>query len=122
MKETFCPATRKTIQAVGLVGLGLGLAVGGTFPYDQLRLVLLLALFGTTMGGYLIFVSIETPARNLKMQGCGLMGSGLGMGMGGTFPDNWDWLPWALGAFWVVIGAAMLTGFGSKAPGLSPRH
>ena len=119
MKETFSPASRTTIQAVGLVGLGLGLAVGGTFPYDQLRMVLLLALFGCAIGGYLIFVSIETPARNLKMQGCGFMGFGLGLGMGGTFPDNWDWVPWALGAFWFIVGVAMLTGLGRKAPGVS---
>ncbi len=119
MKETFCPASRNTIQAIGLVGLGLGLAIGGTFPYDQLRMVLLLALFGCSIGGYLIFVSIETPARNLKIQGCGLMGFGLGMGMGGTFPDNWDWMTWTLGAFWFLVGVAMLTRLGRKSPGVS---
>jgi hypothetical protein len=108
MTDTFSPSSRRTIQAVGLVGLGLGLAAGGTFPYDQLRNVLLLALFGSAIGGYLIFVSIETPARNLKAQGCGLLGFGLGLGMGGTFPDSADWVPWILGAFWFIVGLVML--------------
>jgi hypothetical protein len=108
MKTTFSPASRRTIQAIGLIGLGLGLGTGGTFPFDQLRNVLLLALFGCTIGGYLLFVSIETPARNLKAQGIGLMGAGLGLGMGGTFPDGTEWVTWLLCAFWCVVGTAML--------------
>ena len=108
MKETFSPASRRTIQAIGLVGLGLGLGVGGTFPMDQLRLALLIALFGCTIGGYLIFISIETPSRNLKTQGCGLMAFGLGLGMGGTFPDGTEWVTWLLCAFWFAVGVIML--------------
>jgi hypothetical protein len=108
MTPTFSPASRRTIQAVGIIGLALGLGVGGTFPLDQLRDVLLLALFGCTIGGYLIFVSIETPARNLKTQGCGLLGFGLGLGMGGTFPDGTEWVTWLLCAFWCIVGVAML--------------
>lgn len=108
MKDTFSAASRRSIQAVGIIGLGLGLGIGGTFPLDQLRDVLLMALFGCTIGGYLIFISIETPARNLKTQGCALLGFGLGLGMGGTFPDDADWVTWILCAFWCIVGAAML--------------
>ena len=108
MNNTFSAASRRTIQAVGVIGLALGLGIGGTFPYDQLRIVLLLALFGCTIGGYLIFVSIETPARNLKTQGCGLMGFGLGLGMGGTFPDGTEWATWLLCIFWCIVGTTML--------------
>jgi hypothetical protein len=108
MTPTFSPSSRRTIQAVGIIGLGLGLGVGGTFPLDQLRDVLLMALFGCAIGGYLIFVSIETPSRNLKAQGCGLLGFGLGMGMGGTFPDGTEWVTWLLCAFWCIVGVVML--------------
>ena len=108
MQDTFSPASRRTIQSLGLVGLGLGLGVGGTFPIDQLRMALLLALFGCTIGAYFIFISIETPARNLKAQGFSLIGFGLGMGMGGTFPDGTEWVTWLLAAFWATVGAVML--------------
>jgi hypothetical protein len=108
MKDTFSPSSSRTIQAIAIIGLAIGLGIGGTFPYDQLRLVLILALCGCAIGGYLIFVSIETPARNLKMQGCGFMGFGLGFGMGGTFPDGTEWVSWLLCAFWCIIGAWML--------------
>ncbi len=116
MKETFSPEKRRAIQALGLIGLGLGLGVGGTFPEDQIRMVMLIALFGCTLGGYLIFVSIETPARNLKGQGCALLGLGLGDGMGGTFPDGTEWVTWLLCAFWVLIGLYMFV----KRPAAGP--
>jgi hypothetical protein len=108
MKDSFSAVSRKTIQAVGIVGLGLGRGVGGTFPADQIRNALLLALFGCAIGGYLIFISIETPARNLKTQGCALLGFGLGLGMGGTFPDGTEWVTWVLCIFWAIVGTAML--------------
>jgi hypothetical protein len=108
MSNAFSASSRRTIQSIGLIGLGLGLGVGGTFPIDQLRDVLLLALFGCTIGGYLIFISIETPARNLKGQGIALTGFGLGLGMGGTFPDGTEWVTWLLCAFWCIVGTAML--------------
>lgn len=108
MKDTFSALSRRNIQAIGLIGLGLGLGVGGTFPLDQLRIALLIALFGCTIGGYLIFVSIETPARNLKSQGCFFLAFGLGLGMGGTFPDGTEWVTWLMCAFWCVVGAGML--------------
>ena len=108
MTITFSASTRRTIQAVGIIGLGLGLGIGGTFPLDQLRDVLLMALFGCAIGGYLIFVSIETPARNLKAQGCGFLGFGLGLGMGGTFPDGTEWVTWLLCAFWTTVGVFMI--------------
>jgi hypothetical protein len=108
MTTTFSPTSRRTIQAIGLVGLGLGLGIGGTFPTDQLRNVLLMALFGCTIGGYLIFVSIETPSRNLKAQGIAVMGFALGLGMGGTFPDGTEWVTWLLCAFWCSVGLIML--------------
>ena len=108
MKDTFSPVSRRTIQAVGLISLGLGLGVGGTFPIDQLRIALLISLFGCTIGGYLIFVSIETPARNLKTQGCALLAFGLGLGMGATFPDGTEWVTWVLCIFWAAVGTVML--------------
>jgi hypothetical protein len=108
MKETFSVASRRTIQAIGVIGLALGLGLGGTFPFDQLRLVLLMSLFGSSIGAYLIFISIETPARGLKAQGCGLLGFGLGLGMGGTFPDGTEWVTWLLCAFWCIFGVWML--------------
>jgi hypothetical protein len=108
MTNTFSPASRRTIQAVGLITLGLGVGCGGTFPLDQMRNVLLMALFGCAIGGYLIFVSIETPSRNLKAQGCGFLGFGLGLGIGGTFPDGTEWVTWLICVFWCIVGTTML--------------
>jgi hypothetical protein len=104
----FLPSPRKAGQAIGLVGLGLGLGIGGTFPYSQALLVLLLALFGCAIGGHMLLKAIDKPDSNLVEKGCGLIGFGLGLGMGGTFPDGTEWVTWLLCAFWCIVGAVML--------------
>jgi hypothetical protein len=82
----FLPSPRKAGQAIGLVGLGLGLGIGG----------------------HMLLKAIDKPDSNLVEKGCGLIGFGLGLGMGGTFPDGTEWVTWLLCAFWCIVGAVML--------------
>ena len=107
--KTFTPThASATGQAVGIIGLGSGLGIGGTFPFSQALLVVLLALFGCAVGGHMILTGSEMPGRNRVVKGCGLIGFGLGLGMGGTFPDGTEWVTWLLCAFWCVVGSALL--------------
>jgi len=108
MKPALAASPTRFIQALGLVGLGLGLGVGGTFPFSEVLLVLLLALFGCAIGGHLILTAPDMPGRNRLEKGCTLIGFGLGLGMGGTFPDGTEWITWLLCAFWCSVGAALL--------------
>jgi len=108
MKTAAFEPSLRTAQAVALVGLGLGLGIGGTFPFSEVLLVLLLALFGCAIGGHLILTAADMPGRNRAIKGCAVIGFGLGLGMGGTFPDGTEWVTWLLCAFWCVVGAVLL--------------
>jgi hypothetical protein len=101
-------SSRKIAQSLGLIGLGLGLGIGGTFPYSQALLVLLLSLFGCAIGAHMILTAPDLPGRNREIKGCALVGFGLGLGMGGTFPDGTEWITWLLCAFWCVVGFVWL--------------
>jgi hypothetical protein len=108
MKPAVLDFSLRTAQAIALMGLGLGLGVGGTFPFSQVLLVLLLALCGCAIGGHLILTAADMPGNHRVMKGCALIGFGLGLGMGGTFPDGTEWVTWLLCAFWCVVGVVLL--------------
>ncbi len=108
MKIAVLDSSLRTAQAIALIGLGSGLGLGGTFPFSQVLLVLLLALCGCAIGGHLILTAAEMPGRNRVMKGCALIGFGLGLGTGGTFPDGTEWVTWLLCAFWCAVGAVLL--------------